>query len=371
MEKRKLVYICEALGGGVRKHLIDVLKEIDRDKFEIFLIYSPIRADKVFMHELKSIIDSGVKCYSVKMSRNISLIDDMKAFILIYKILKQIKPNIVHCHSSKAGALGRLAGFFLGVEKIYYTPHAYIMQKPGVFYLKKMIFLIIEKLLGKITTKTINVSNGEREFALKNKIVGKENSITIYNGINPPLIQKSRKVKKNIVIGTIARMDDQKDPMTFYKIAKEIVCSYPNVEFWYVGDGPLKHLIENQVIEEGLEDQIKLLGFQDNVNKYLSDFDIFITTSLYEGLPYSLIEALSLGLPIIATDIIGNNEIVKDNKNGFLFNIYDVEMAVEKISKLIHNEPLINRFSKESSLYFHKNFLLKDMIISLEKLYES
>jgi len=113
--------------------------------------------------------------------------------------------------------------------------------------------------------------------------------------------------------------DTNKDPFTFYNIAKNLVKKYKNVIFIYIGDGPCKVKIQNQIEKDNV-DRILLLGFKKNVDNWLRIMDIFLMTSLHEALPYSIIEALAHSLPIVATNVTGINELVIDNYNGFLFN---------------------------------------------------
>ncbi|MED4967016.1 glycosyltransferase family 4 protein [Heyndrickxia coagulans] len=369
--KKKILFICESLGGGVRRHIVDVLSELNKNEFDIFLIYNPKRSDKVFIKNKKKFIENNIKLYPLIMEREISL-KDINAFINIFLLMRKIKPDIVHCHSSKAGALGRIAAFLTRRKAVYYTPHAYIMQTPNVRPFKKKVYMLIEKLLGYITSITINVSFGERNFAINNRIVRKNKTKVIYNGISPNNTAKLEyNLKKEIIIGTVARMDEQKDPLSFYKIASNVVNHNPNVKFYYVGDGPLKHKLEKKIKLDGLNDKIILTGFQEDVSEYLKKFDIFLLTSKYEGLPYSLIEAISYGIPIVATNIIGNNEIVIDGINGYTFDINDISLAEEKICYLIKNPKEISNLGKNGYCIFNEKFTLDKMIQSLEKLYRS
>jgi glycosyltransferase involved in cell wall biosynthesis len=370
MNKLKVLYICEAVGGGVRRHLLDLLLNINKEKFDIHLVYNDKRGDEVFNSKINLLKNIGINLYKIsEMERSISIRKDIISLFKLLKIVRKVKPDIVHCHSSKAGALGRIAAYICKVEKIYYTPHAYITQSLEISRVKRLIFNLIEKFLGLITTKTINVSLGEQKFAIQNKIIPLSKSLVIYNGIKGLSSNISRKKKEDIIIGTVARLDEQKDPLTFYKIAKSVVESFDNVQFVYVGDGNLKKQISKLIYDGRLEDKIHLLGFQSNIFDYFKNIDIYLSTSLYEGLPYSLIEAMSFGLPIVATDVIGNNELVIDGYNGRLFQKRDVDTAVRILEDLIKNAELRNNYGENSFRLYLKNFSLKFMIEKTENLY--
>ncbi|OAO76721.1 glycosyltransferase family 4 protein [Anoxybacillus flavithermus] len=371
MKKVRLLYICEAMGGGVRRHLLDIIENIDLGSYDIHLIYGKNRADKIFLNSLPSLKQKGIYLYELKeLDREISLKKDSKALIKIIKIINSINPDIVHCHSSKAGALGRAAAYLCGVKNIIYTPHAYMAQSPNLSHKKMKFYVGLEKLFSKITKVTINVSEGERQFALQNGIVTTNNSTVIYNGIS--IKDKYKKIRKNnrIIIGTVARLSEQKDPITFYNIAKNIVSKYDSVDFRYVGDGPFYEILKNKIEKDNLQKRIQLVGFKNNISDELAEFDIFITTSLYEGMPYALIEALSEGLPIVGTNVTGNNEIIFENINGYLFNIKDVNGAVQILEFLINNPEKIKSLGEQSYKIYIEKFTIEKMIEKLEKTYE-
>ncbi|BBW97698.1 glycosyltransferase family 4 protein [Geobacillus sp. FSL W8-0032] len=371
MKRVRLLYICEAMGGGVRRHLLDIIENIDLGLYDIHLIYGRNRADQVFLSSLPNLKQKGIYLYEIKeLDREISLKKDTKALIEMIKIINSINPDIVHCHSSKAGALGRAAAYLCGIKNIVYTPHAYMAQSLNLSQKKMKFYVGLEKLFSKITKLTINVSEGERQFALQNGIVTINNSTVIYNGI--PRKEKPQKIRGNnrIIIGTVARLSEQKDPITFYNIAKNIICKYESVDFRYVGDGPFYEILKNKIESDNLQRRIQLVGFKNNISDQLQEFDIFITTSLYEGMPYALIEALAEGLPIVGTNVTGNNEIIFDGINGYLFNIKDVNGAVQVLEHLINNPEKIKSLGEQSYKIYIEKFTIEKMIKKLELTYQ-
>nr|WP_303213106.1 glycosyltransferase family 4 protein [uncultured Romboutsia sp.] len=380
--KKKIVIMSEALGGGVRRHIIDLIENLSKDKFEIYFMYNLDRADDIIKKQIDYMREVGIKLIEIEgFNRKIS-VNDIKAFISIYKELKKINPDIVHCHSSKAGAIGRVAAKLLGVKSIYYTPHAYYFQNPNSSNLKKRIYAIIESILSKgFTTKTINVSKGEKEIALSYKLDKEDKFCVIYNGIEDyKSVDKELNIKlrkefninpNDIVIGVIARLNEQKDPDTFVDIAKAVLEKYDNVKFLYVGDGDLFRHINERLSCEGLNKNIILTGFRKDTDEILNIFDIFLTTALYEGMPYALIEALRAKLPIVATNTTGNNEVVDNGINGYLINIQDSYDGFNKIDYLIKNRSKIDKLALESHRKYSMEFTLDNMILEYETLYNS
>ncbi|PAD44025.1 glycosyltransferase [Niallia circulans] len=370
MEKKKLLLICEAMGGGVRKHIVDIINNLSSD-YDIHLVYSPNRADQTF----KGFIEKNNICklYPVlSFSREINVKKEIITLYAIIKLIKSIKPDIVHCHSSKAGFHGRLAAKMLGVKRIYYTPHAYIMQSDALSKVKKSCYLFIEKLFARFfTSTTINVSKGENQYAINKKIVKDSPHTVIYNGQerNYKVDSSALSIGKVKCIGTIARVDDQKDPFTFLSIAEKIIRYDNSIKFIYVGDGPYLREIQDIIESKKLDSKIQFVGFKSNVEDYLETIDIFLSTALYEGLPYSIIEALSWGKPVIATDVIGNNELVFNNVNGLLFKPKDTDDAVEKIKLLMGNANQLKRYADESLRIYEEKFDIKNMVRELKELY--
>ncbi|EEL62332.1 MULTISPECIES: glycosyltransferase [Bacillus cereus group] len=372
--KIKITYICESIGGGVRKHLVDILLNIDLQKYDISVIYGGERIDEVFLATKSTLEKKGVVFFQIQsMKRELSIKNDILCLKEIRKILKEIKPDIVHCHSSKAGAIGRIAARTCNIKKIFYTPHAYISQNPFISKKKGILFLGIERILGIISSKNIHVSKGEELFALDHNIINKKKSTVIYNGIEMPVEDlRRRDLNNHITIGTVARMDYQKNPWMFVKVAEQLVENPKyNLRFVYIGDGEYYEEILAYVKKKGLQERIILKGFHPNPVEELIDFDIFFSTSLYEGLPYSLIEALAYGKPIVASDVIGNNELVFNNYNGCLFDLNNIEQAIQGFIKILENPNVREAYSANSYQLFKEKFQIDLMVKSLENLYES
>ncbi|MBT2718161.1 glycosyltransferase family 4 protein [Bacillus sp. ISL-57] len=370
MEKKVIVYVCEALGGGVRKHLVDLLDHIDKEKFDIHVIHGVNRMDSVFLNAINRI--KNVNFYPIKeMDRSINIKLDFVALKKTIKILNDIKPDVVHCHSSKAGVIGRIAAKYLRIKQIYYTPHGYIIQDPKISNRKKLLFCWIEKILAnKFTTKVVHVSKGEEFEAIKNRILTKKKSVVIYNGMSiPDEVDVGNQEGFNIV--TIARMDDQKNPWEAIKIIEGLLKENPKIKYTYVGDGKFYKEIVEYVKSKGLDNNIILPGFMDRPYEVLKYADLFLLTSLYEGLPYALIEAMAFKVPLLASNVTGNNELTIDDYNGFLYNLNNIKEGKSKLNLLINDRNKLLKMSKNADQYFLDNFTIEKMIQSYDKLYSS
>ncbi|MGN7228729.1 glycosyltransferase family 4 protein [Priestia megaterium] len=368
MKKIKLAYVCEALGGGVRKHLVDLLNYVDKEKYDIHVIHGVNRMDSVFLSATQQLVD--ITFHPVEeMEREISLKKDYVSIRKIIKLLKRIKPDVVHCHSSKAGVLGRISAKYTGVKRVYYTPHGYIIQNPNISAKKRKVFGTIEKVLANnFTTKVIHVSKGEETEAINHRILGKDKSVVIYNGMKVPE-EKDKHLHKDFNIVTIARMDDQKNPWSAVKIIESLIKEFPYIKYTYVGDGKYYEEIAQYVKEKGLEKNIKLPGFMDKPYEVLKSADLFLLTSLYEGLPYALIEAMAFEVPVLASDVTGNNELIINDYNGYLYNLNNIEEGKAKLTKLLKDKNKLITMSENANQHFLDNFTIEKMIQTYENLY--
>lgn len=370
MEKKKVLLIAETMEGGVRRHVMELINGINKDNFTVTLIYGS-RVDNVFLREIRK-LSSQAKLIKVNsLVREINPALDFSSLKFIRKVIKEIKPDIVHCHSSKAGVIGRLAAKTMKVNKIFYTPHAYSFQAKEFSNMKRSAFVNIEKFLSKSTTTfTFNVSQGEKDEALFYKIDRADKFKVIYNGI--PLITMPDKVmlrkklglpQDSFIIGNNARLSHAKNPLSFLAIAKDVVSKNPTIHFVFAGDGPLYNTCLEFVTKNNLGKNIHLLGFREDAELIVGAYDIFLITSTHEGLPYSLLESMRASVPIMGFSVTGIKEIVS-TENGIL--ISNEKEASEMILNYCDNMS----FSKEL-IYsnFQKRFSIDKMLKDIQSMY--
>lgn len=314
MEKIKVVHVVEALGGGVYSYFkaLSFFFGSLNNEVETYIIYSSNRGE-INPLKVKEEFSSDINLIEIPMTRELSLIKDTKSTIHLFKALKKIDADIIHLHSSKAGVLGRLSAFFLKRKRIlYYTPHGYSFIRTDISKLKKFIYKQIESKLNYFFSIT-TIACGDTEHEIASKI-GK--SVLIRNGVNIKNITQHYKIPQNekLTIGIVGRITEARNPQLFNAIALR----YPSYDFIWIGDGNLREMITAP--------NIRVTGWlfeEAEVLKHLSSIDIYIQTSSWEGLPIAILEAMALKKPVIATNIIGNKDIVLHNKTGFLFEKID------------------------------------------------
>lgn len=376
---RKVVLVAETVMDGVGKHVVDIIEHLNKSEFDLHVIHGTTRMDYRFEAALEKWSGNGVAFYSVSsLQREFRPASDWKAFRQITGLIQAIEPDVVHCHSSKAGVIGRLAAKRCGVPKIYYTPHAYSMQSQERQTVKRLIYQWIERILAKTaTTMTFNVSEGERAFALEMKLGDPQHFKVIYNGIDRQFCPGKKAgyrsafdIPENaFVIGCVSRLYYQKNPLEFLEIAEKLCTVSESFYFIWVGTGEMAEIVKSRTSDAGLNNRVFFAGHQTDVDGYLASFDVFLSTARYEGLPYTLVEAMRAGLPVVATDVIGNNEVVADGVTGFLYEPGIVSDAALHIAKLFEDSALREKQGNAAEQRFMTYFTIDRMIESIESMY--
>lgn len=373
-KKLRILFGVEAADGGALKHLSYLVRNLDRTYFDVTVILSNKRSEKVF-HEIAKMEKAGTTVLLLPMERNINVWKDAKSFFKILSHISMDSYDIVHAHSSKAGVLFRIAAWVKRIPTIIYTPHCFYFQsKNGI---RRMFYVGIEKLLGTITHYLV-VSNTEKVWATNYKIVKPKKLKNINNAIDfteYPLLCEDESTKRNmgfnddsIIVGAIGRLVEQKDWLTYIYAAKEIVQHFPDVLFLIVGDGYLYHDLKETIKDLNLEGNVIITGYHSEVNKVYSVMDVFVSTSLWEGLPYVLLEAMWFKKPIVATNL-GYQNIICDNENGFLVEVKDYKILASKIQELIMNKALSKDMGERGHHLVKSNFSFHEFVKKHESIY--
>ena len=218
----------------------------------------------------------------------------------------------------------------------------------------------------------LNVSKQEENHCFDYKLLhdSKRNkSEVVYNGVEKTNLDKHKRNKQKTIFLNVARCVEQKNPQLFLESAVQFVKQNNNAEFVFVGDGPKLAEIRLRIINEGLEDKIKFVGYSNDVKIYLESADFYFSTSLYEGMPYSVIEGMSFGLPLILSDVIGHSELISNN--GYLYQINnkdEIYKLLNNMCNLSDNEYV--KLSDSSLQYFNEKFNAAKNIKEIQKIYE-
>ena len=367
--KPKILYVVEAMGGGVFTYIVELANSL-ADDFDIYIAFG-IR-DQTPMN-FKDYFDPRVNLIYVKnFTRAINFNKDVQAYFEIRKIAKEIKPDIVHLHSSKAGVIGRFLFNDSGIP-VFYTPHGYSFLMRDRSKLKCSIYKTIERICAKCNCTTVSCGYGENIETLKitRRAIDIDNGIDI-NGFNE-LIARVSKIRQidsrdgQLKVFTLGRISYQKNPEQFNAIAE----SMPDVKFIWIGDGPLGNVLTAPNIEiTGWKSREEALAISLSC-------DVFLLTSLWEGLPISLLEAMYMKKPVVVSNVIGNRDVIKNHENGYVCDnledyisaISDTEnhksYAINAYYDIINHYNIDNMTQKYTSLY--KEALKDDEKVFIKK----
>ena len=402
-EKIKLCHlITQSHFGGAQKYICDIANELS-DEYNITIAFGEGSSEEL----KKYIINSSVKVIKLKyLIRNINIFKDILAFFELVSFFKKNKFSILHLHSSKAGFIGAWAGKLAGVKKIIYTVHGWVF-KEKLSWFRKNIYLFSEKFGAKFKNKIICVSKNDYDIALKNKVAKEEKLVLIYNGIktNTEFLNKEKaretifnKIRKNNpsnslgfdlssleteshkpttnyiplnentrIIGTISNLYSNKGLEYLIESAQKLNVIYHNLVFIVIGSGPEEKKLKDLVNKKELNN-FYFLGTIDQASKYLKALDIFTLTSIKEGLPYTLLEALEAEIPIVSSNLDSLVEVIENNQNGLFFKATNTDDLVYKIQSLLNNQDFANKlkFNSKNSL---QKFNFSEFINNIKTLY--
>lgn len=288
-----------------------------------------------------------IQCPS--LVREINIVKDIKALYEIVKIIKKCKPSIIHTHTSKAGLLGRWAAKLCEVPIIIHSPHGHVFF--GYFGpIQSKLFILLEKWASLITDKIVTLTDREKRDHLVHKISKERKFSVIFSGVDLrkfkeislhkklELKQKLGIPERSQIVGTVGRLVPIKGHEYFIKAARYILLKHPQTHFLIIGDGSLREDLETKAQKLGVDKNLLFLGWREDVDVILSLFDIFVLSSLNEGMGRVLVEAMALGKPIVASDVGGIPDLVIHNKNGLLVRPKKSKELADSIQILMENE---------------------------------
>ena len=339
------------------------------DEFEFVIVSGADDNSKPYLRK-----GIPVKNYSICLYRALNPIKDVKAIFQAVRIVRKDKPDAIHCHSAKGGMVGRIVGFLTGV-KTFYTPHAFSFLSAESSK-KRLVFLWLEKLT-KFKTSILACSETEKELAIK-EVHYKPNRCYAWNNAIPKIEDADLESPKGLnkdekFIISIGRPSYQKNPLLVVEIMKRVHQQHKDVKFYLLGVGFYSPMLEEMkaLIEKyNLEEVIKLLPWADHKETlgYLKQSVMYLTTSLYEGLPIAVLEAMAMGKAIVASDVMGNRDCVKQGYNGYLLPM-DADVFAECICKLIDEGASLGELGRNSIDYFYSDFYINSRIKDLEDIY--
>jgi glycosyltransferase involved in cell wall biosynthesis len=321
-ERLRIVHVAESFGAGVLSVLASIVRYQAALGHEVHVIHSvrvetPRRYDQMFDHR--------VKLHPLQMASEISLQLDISALVSLSKVIGVLGPDVVHLHSSKAGFIGRIATWLMRTPSVFYSPHGISFLRQDISTRKQKLYAALEWCASRFGGVVIACSNSER-WEIQRRI-NPGTLVLVENGID----NCCSKIKRHAVgaylrIGTAGRITAAKNPQVFARLAE----SLPSHKFVWIGDGThpdRKRLKDAAVSITGWMDR-------DAALSRMAELDIYVQPSLWEGMPLSVIEAMSAGIPIVVTDCSGNRDVVTHGETGFIAkNECELLSYVEMLAK--------------------------------------
>jgi glycosyltransferase involved in cell wall biosynthesis len=330
-----------APGGGPR-HIYSLLEKIDRKDWDIMVC---THNDGSYWNKL---IALGITPHDLVL-RKLSL----STLFKLLNILRKEKPDLIHTHGKGPGLYGRLLGWMLGIPVVH-TFHGF--QHKLLPVVQRWFYLFVENVLTLLTRHHIFVGNGEKNKAKVLMFLNDSNSSVVNNGIDLDSIQALPPAEEVLaslklgpresikIFGTLSRVSPEKGLDILLEGFVEAAKRAPYIRLLVIGDCPGEHekyikMITQYIHENGLDDAVKILGAREDALEILKSIDFYISPSRSEGLPYNLLEALAVGKPVMATDIPGNNDIIRKSVEGILVPVNSARTLAHGILTLLELGP--------------------------------
>ena len=335
--------ICHLSGttvpGGGPEHIYQLLKRLNRNEWEVVVCTFQ---DGSYWDKFNSL---GVKTYNLVL-RKLSLYTPFK----LLSILRKEKPDLIHTHGKGPGLYGRIIGKLLNIPVIH-TFHGFHYE--DLSPLTKWVHLTADIFLTLITDQHIFVSAGEKKRARIIRLLDEENSTVIHNGVDHDYIRNlsvnRNEVLKSIgcenwennkILGTLSRLSPEKGILNLLSAFSKVIQEIPDLRLIIVGGYPEEHVdyylkVKELIEKENLTEHVRILGYRQDAIEILKCMDFYISSSLSEGLPISMLEAFAAGIPTIATEITGNKDILRNSVFGVLVKPNSSESLSQGIVKMI------------------------------------
>jgi glycosyltransferase involved in cell wall biosynthesis len=365
MPNYRIFHLIKSLGrGGAEILLEDGLRYSDRTHFTYGYGYFVPGKDAL----VSSLTAQGadVVCFSCRSPASMFL-----SVRRVARLLKQSNVDLLHCHLPLGGIIGRLAARIAGIPVIYTEHNVWERYHP--------VTRRVNLLTWKWQDAVIAVSQAIQRSIQAH--VGNHVPVkVIHNGIDVDSFRFSPEARARVraeigihpnapVVGTVAVFRRQKRLDDWLRAAKIIKTRFPDTHFILVGDGPMKRELESRCASLGMTNSVHFIGYQTEVSRFLCPMDVFMNSSIFEGLPLAIAEAAAAGLPVVATAVGGVPEIVLNEQTGYLVPARQPEALAERVGRILSNPDLGKEFGRKGCQFVEKNFSIQRMIREMEELY--
>ena len=362
----RVLQVCQPTVEGVAVHVEMLASELPARGVETAVACPPgPLADHL--------LERGVPWIAVPMGRHVDPAGDLRAVRRIVRTLRRAERagqgfDLVHAHSAKAGAVARLAALLARVPTVY-TPHAWSFLAAGS-RIERLLYRMVETVLSLVTRRIVCVSEGERE--LGRQVGARAKCTVIPNGIDPPaeaLQNGNPRRDGSVVVGTVGRLAPQKGIDLLLEAAFLVTSRRPEVRFRIAGDGPSAAELHARAEELGIDDRARFDGLVDGPWGVLRELDVFVLPSRWEGMPFTLLEAMSGGLPVVSFDVGGVRDLIIDERHGVVVAPGDVTGFAEAIVRYVDDPDQRRRTGRAARERVLQHFTFDRMVERNRELY--
>ncbi|MBU1998284.1 MAG: glycosyltransferase family 4 protein [Candidatus Omnitrophica bacterium] len=376
----KVIHVITRMDWGGSPDILRILFHyLDKDVFDLRLVMGktlhPSQTTSIFLNKIKNRLE-----VIPWLIREVNPIYDVGTFFRLVYLFIKYHPDIVHTHTAKAGALGRLAARIAGVPVVIHTPHGHNFY--GYFNpLISWLIILAEKFLSFFCDKIIALTKLERDDYIKHRVADKKKFVLIYHGLELDKYEQAefdRLVAKNsfkisedtLVVGMIGRLEPVKGPQYFMDAAIKILSLNIDVVFILAGEGSMRRELQEKARQLSFQDKIIFTGWLHDTRSLFSILDILILPSLNEAVGMVLIEAQSQGIPVVATRVGGVPEVVKDQITGFLVPPARSDLLAEAALRLLNSRELRFQLGQAGRNWVKDKFNTTIMSENISNLYK-
>jgi glycosyltransferase involved in cell wall biosynthesis len=363
----RILHVIEAVEGGVSRHVAQVVANV-RGEHHVVLPAERVGGftDTAAFDKMRS---AGAELHLTAMRRSPTDPRNAVAAVRVHRLIRRVRPDVVHGHASIGGAAARLGATGTGVPRVY-TPNGIMTTR---------LALTVERALSRLTDAFIAVSESEANLAERLRVAPRELISVIPNGIElhgeePPVFDLRRQLgvdDRTPLVGMIARLAPQKAPEVFVRACAHVSAQLPQARFVLIGEGPLAGLVAREISAARLDDRFLLLRGVQGAASVLCQLDVFVLASRYEGGPYAPLEAMRAGTPIVLTDVIGNRDTVAHECSGLLVPPDDPPAIADAVLRLLGDADLRRRLVDNAGGRLRDRFDVRSAGKRLSRLYQA
>ncbi len=362
----KLAYVINNLNvGGAEKLLLSTVTKLDKEKYDV-TVFSMLAGDQL----LQDFKDCGVKvvCLGMKHKR------DLSGFWKLYRFFKSNEIQIVHTHLLEADIFGRFAALLAGVPIVISTQHSVDAWKKHPQRMRTKMRLWLDKFAARHSSGVIAVSDTVKEFLKKYQNVPPEKIYVLRNGIEVSNHIKAFSSKSDddiITLGSVGRLFEEKGFEYLLRAFQQVKILKPEIKLLIAGDGPLRAPLEQLAKELKISEDVTFLGNITDIPDFFRTIDIFVLSSIQEGIPLALLEAMAAAKPVIATTVGGIPEVIENGRDGVLVAAGKVEDLKNAILSLLEDKNRAKSIAKKARTKVLEEFNLDSAVKALDEIYDN